>query len=81
MLMDFSKKLISQKSNTFLVATSEIYSKNIWNLPATNLEILTHASESQIATVQIGLELVKDREIPITFLASDNIMFFENIVV
>jgi len=77
-LMDFSKKLILQKSNTYLVATSEIYSKNIWNLPDTNLEILTHASESQIATVQIGLELVKDREIPITFLASDNIMFFED---
>ena len=77
-LMDFSKKLISQKSNIFLVATSEIYSKNIWNLPDTNLKILTHASESQIATVQIGLELVTDKEIPITFLASDNIMFFED---
>jgi len=77
-LIDFSKKLISQELNTFLVATSEIYPKNIWNLPKTNLEILTHASESQIASVQIGLGLIKDKTIPITFLASDNIMFFEN---
>lgn len=77
-LMDFSKKLISQEANTYLVATSEIYSKNVWNLSDSNLEILTHASESQIATVQIGLELINNREIPVTFLASDNIMFFED---
>jgi len=76
-LLDFSFNLIESKEKTFLVATVEIYSENIYDLPQKNLRILTHASESQIATVEISLELIEKKDIPVTFLASDNIMFFD----
>jgi dTDP-glucose pyrophosphorylase len=73
-LIDFSKNLVAKNENTFLVATNEIYSVNVWGLPIENLKILTHASESQISSVQIGLSMIKNKKIPITFLASDNIV-------
>ena len=73
-LIDFSKNLVSNKEDTFLVSTQEIYPINVWGLPTENLKILTHASESQISSVQIGLSLIKNKRIPITFLASDNIV-------
>jgi len=77
-LMDFSKSLISKKSNTFLVATLEAYPLNIWDLPNENMKILTHASESQISSIQFGINLIKDKKIPISFLASDNIIILND---
>jgi len=77
-LLDYSKKLITEKSNIFLVATSKIYPKNIWDLHKNNLSILSHATESQLLSVQIGLSLLKNRNDPVTFLASDNLIHFKN---
>ena len=76
-LLDYSKKLIIDKSNIFLVATSKVYPKNIWNLEKDNLAVLSHATESQLSSVQIGLSLLKNKNSPVTFLASDNLIHFE----
>ena len=78
-LIDFSKNLITTIDNTFLITTEEIYPENIWNLPKENFKVLTHATESQLASVNIGLDLIKDKKIPITFLASDNIILINKI--
>ena len=77
-LMDFSKSLISKKANTFLVATLETYPLNVWNLPNDNMKILTHASESQISSIQYSINLIKNKDIPISFLASDNIVIIKD---
>lgn len=77
-LLDYSKKLIREKSNIFLVTTSKIYPKNIWNLHKDNLSILSHATESQLLSVQIGLSLLRNKNNPVTFLASDNLIHFVN---
>lgn len=76
-VLEYSKKLIEETSKTYLVATSKIYPNNKWNLPEANKSILSHATESQLASVQIGLSLLNNKDNPVTFLASDNIILFE----
>lgn len=77
-VLEYSKKLIDGTSNTYLVATSRIYQDNFWGLPEENISILSHATESQLASVQIGVSLLKNKNDLITFLASDNLILFEN---
>lgn len=76
-LIDFSKELICDLNDTFAVMTSNVHSNIPWNLVMENTKIVTHATESQLDSVRIGLSLIHDRNKPISFLASDNIIFFE----
>jgi bifunctional N-acetylglucosamine-1-phosphate-uridyltransferase/glucosamine-1-phosphate-acetyltransferase GlmU-like protein len=76
-VLEYSRKLIDGTSNTYLVATSRIYQNNFWDLPEGNMSILSHATESQLASVQIGISLLKNKNDLITFLASDNLILFE----
>ena len=80
-LLDLSVKLNSDISNVYMVAVENVYSevKNYWNIPQKNLKILSHSSESQLATVQLGLDLIQSKDFMVTFLASDNIVLLNDL--
>ena len=81
-LLDLSVGLNSNISNVYMVAVENVYSavKNYWNIPLNNLKILSHSSESQLATVQLGLELIQPKDCIVTFLASDNIVLLDELI-
>ena len=76
-LVDFSKELICDLNDTFAVFTSNVYNYSTWNLVMENMKIVTHATESQLDSVRIGISLIRDKTRPVSFLASDNIIIFE----
>jgi dTDP-glucose pyrophosphorylase len=77
-LLDYSQMLITDLQNTFLVATKECYSENIWGIPDENLILLSHPTDSQIASVRLGLTLKILPNEPVSFLSSDNIIAVED---
>jgi hypothetical protein len=79
-LIDFSKMLAKNSDKTFLVATSQAYPTNSWDLLEKNLKIISHPTDSQISTVKLALNLDFIKNKPLTFLSSDNIMVFDDSV-
>ena len=78
-LMDYARYLVSDVSLVHLVARNEVYPVNYWNLNEKNLKLLSHSTESQLDSVMAAQDIIATSVKPITFLASDNIVIFDEI--
>jgi dTDP-glucose pyrophosphorylase len=77
-LLDYSFMLIKNTNQKFLVATEQTYPANYLDLPPLNQSILSHPTESQLSSAKLGLALNMSRDLPVTFLSSDNIIVFND---
>jgi bifunctional N-acetylglucosamine-1-phosphate-uridyltransferase/glucosamine-1-phosphate-acetyltransferase GlmU-like protein len=73
-LIDFSRFLVTNNSQVYLVAREEVYPSNLWDLPSKNIKLVPYGTESQLDSVIVGLSLISDLDKMISFLATDNIV-------
>jgi bifunctional N-acetylglucosamine-1-phosphate-uridyltransferase/glucosamine-1-phosphate-acetyltransferase GlmU-like protein len=76
-LIDCTRFLIKSNSQVYLLAREEVYPENLWDLPSKNFKLLPYGTESQLDSVIMGLSLISDLDEPISFLATDNLIVFE----
>jgi len=76
-LIDCTRFLVKSNSQVYLLAREEVYPENLWDLPSKNFKLLPYGTESQLDSVIMGLSLISDLDEPISFLATDNLIIFE----
>lgn len=79
-LMDYARNLVSDVSLVHLVASHEVYPDNYWDLDEKKLKLLSHGTESQLNSVLIAQSIISTSNKPVTFLASDNIVIFDQVI-
>jgi len=77
-LIDYSRFLVKNSSQIYLIAREEVYPENLWDLPSTNFILLPYGTESQLDSVIMGLDLISDLDEAISFLATDNLIIFDH---
>ena len=76
-LIDCTRFLVKSNSQVYLLARGEVYPENLWDLPSKNFKLLPYGTESQLDSVIMGLSLISDLDEAISFLATDNLIIFE----
>ena len=76
-LIDCTRFLVKSNSQVYLLAREEVYPENLWDLPSKNFKLLPYGTESQLDSVIMGLSLISDLDEAISFLATDNLIVFE----
>jgi hypothetical protein len=76
-LIDCTRFLVKSNSQVHLLAREEVYPENVWDLPSKNIKLLPYGTESQLDSVIMGLSLISDLDEPVSFLATDNLIIFD----